>query len=642
MRIGIRTKTVMLLVFVAALPLAASLVGIVVGGRALRTQTIGNTILALARQDAQVLSVSLEKDVEELDVTMHEAPVLEALASSEHRLSPEQLQALDQAWPTMPLDAQPMRQVLEHPIAHTLRVLMQHDLRLLELMVTDRYGQLVAASGRTADFYQGDESWWQQTYDAGRGSIVIPPVNLDPSTHRWSLDICIPIIHDGKVIGVAREEFEFSKWFAKVDTEISPGLKATAVLLDEDGSIVWSSLGTEPYTQRRERPPEHQSGFRIVGDEIEASMPVILPATLPAQNVSVNMPKWTLMLYMPKRQAMADIDRLSLQSLLAGLFVVALIFMGGWILADRNLLARISRIAVAAREVSKGDLTARVRTAAPGKMLGPDQLDTLADDFNQMIARVEQGHGALREADEMKTNFIRVASHELRTPVSYIIGMSKLLGGSTEVERLSRALQSMGEKAGRLNEIVQGMFKLMTVGGSEFAMKYETLNLADVLDDVRKDCMPFADQRRQRLIVDVPPGMTPIQADRDKVHDMVENLVMNAIKFTPDNGAVKMRVGIQLGGLATISVQDQGSGISASDLPHLFEPFFSGSDVLHHSSGQAGYQKRGLGLGLAIVRHFAHLHGGTVHLTTSPTGSTFTVTLPLSPPIEPSKEQYTI
>ncbi|MCK4602319.1 MAG: sensor histidine kinase, partial [Phycisphaerae bacterium] len=98
-------------------------------------------------------------------------------------------------------------------------------------------------------------------------------------------------------------------------------------------------------------------------------------------------------------------------------------------------------------------------------------------------------------------------------------------------------------------------------------------------------------------------------------------------------------VGRQLGERVSIAVQDQGSGIAVGDLPHIFEPFFSGSDVMKHSSGQLGYQKRGMGLGLAVAKRFTELHGGTVSVSSGPSGSTFTVSIPSQPPPRPSRPE---
>jgi signal transduction histidine kinase len=237
----------------------------------------------------------------------------------------------------------------------------------------------------------------------------------------------------------------------------------------------------------------------------------------------------------------------------------------------------------------------------------------------------------LQSANELKSNFIRVAGHELRTPVSYILGMARLLKDSTDATRLCFAVQSMGAKARRLNEIVQAMFKLMPEGLRGEGMRYSRIQLGELLEEIYIDLFPFVELRGQRLIIEMMDRLPPLTADRDKLRDIIENLVVNGIKFTPDGGVVKVRCSLQLGERVMISVQDQGPGIPESEYPRLFQPFYSGSDPLTHSTGETGYQKRGIGLGLAIVRHFTELHHGTVHVSSSPTGATFSVTIPIEP-----------
>jgi signal transduction histidine kinase len=158
------------------------------------------------------------------------------------------------------------------------------------------------------------------------------------------------------------------------------------------------------------------------------------------------------------------------------------------------------------------------------------------------------------------------------------------------------------------------------------------VNISSLLESVYTDCQPWIERRDQRLIVEPGDEGLTIQADESKLRDIVENLVMNGIKFTPDGGQVKIEVQKQLGGYISIEVTDQGPGIPESDRPHIFEPFYSGSDVLKHSTGKSGHGKKGMGLGLAIVKHFTDLHGGIVQFVTGQSGSTFIVQIPIEPP----------
>jgi signal transduction histidine kinase len=209
--------------------------------------------------------------------------------------------------------------------------------------------------------------------------------------------------------------------------------------------------------------------------------------------------------------------------------------------------------------------------------------------------------------------------------------MGRLLRDSKDPEKLYQALQTVGTKAKRLDEITQAMFKLMPESPSAEAMHLEDVDLAELLAEVRMDMRLFLEQRNQNLILRITRDVPPIRADRGKLRDVLTNLVTNAIKFTPDGGEVGVDVSCRSPQTVAIAVSDQGPGIPPEDLPHIFEPFFSGTDVLLHSTGEAGYLKRGIGLGLTVVKYFVELHGGTVHVSTGAWGTIFTVEMPISP-----------
>jgi signal transduction histidine kinase len=148
--------------------------------------------------------------------------------------------------------------------------------------------------------------------------------------------------------------------------------------------------------------------------------------------------------------------------------------------------------------------------------------------------------------------------------------------------------------------------------------------LKQASDDVR----PFVELRHQTLTVDVPNDVGTANIDGEKIRDSINHLLLNAVKFTPDGGAVTIRARREDGGVL-VNVTDTGGGIDSQCLPRLFEPFFTGYDVSRHSSGQYEYGRRGLGLGLSVVKAFTELHGGKVAVDSElGKGSTFTITLP--------------
>jgi len=349
--------------------------------------------------------------------------------------------------------------------------------------------------------------------------------------------------------------------------------------------------------------------------------------------LDVRAPQWVLVLSRPKGEALADVYRLSLIMLGIGVVTIGGIFLVGLFLADRSLIHRLRRLEVATRRVAAGDLSGRLHPKGPEKrLLGRDEIDDLTDDFDRMIARVRESQESLQTANKLKSNFINIAGHELRSPVSYILAMTRLLKDCEDPNRLLQGVQSMAAKAHRLDGIIQSMFKLMLEGQLDRELHYGPVDVGELLDEVYVYALPFAERRNQRLEIERAGPLPTIRADMSKLTDVVENLVMNAIKFTPDDGRISLRAGPSRDGYVSIQVKDTGEGIPLEDLPHVFEPFYGTGEVMRHSSGAGGYQKRGMGLGLAIVKQFTELHGGRVEVNSSSRGTVFTVEIPISPP----------
>ncbi len=636
MKFGIRTKLVILLAVVALLPLVTGLFTLIYEGRRLRLRVVGQGVLHAAATDGRELQTRLFKDIEMIHIALHEAPVLADLEQLDTQMDLQRLQALDKAWPELSETAPEVAAVLNHPISDVLRLLRGKGDKFLELFVTDRYGQLVAASGKTTDFDQADETWWTTTYADGGGRVYLLPVRYDRSAAAWCLSICMPLAtREGEVVGIVKVVLGIEGWLGATTRRVGRG-EADVLVVRPDGRIIHGG-GVEPLsdTVTNWRGPgdvDQDGGWFVTDDHlIRAFSTVRLPEEFRGRPVTA--PSWSLVLSTPEDEAMGLVYRLTLNALGVGLGIIVALFLAGYYLIDRTVLRRIRVLERATRQVAQGDLAHRIRDHAGEKGLtGRDEIDELTDDFNRMVSEVQLSQGALEEANELKTNFIQIAGHELRTPVSYILGVVKLLATSTDADRLREAMVRMGAKAHRLNDIIQAMFKLMPEQRYAEQMTRGEVDLARVVANVFTDCKPFADGRSQRLIVEQIDSLPTIQGDRDKLRDVIENLVMNAIKFTRDGGEVRVRLGRQLGDNVSIRVIDQGPGIPEADLPHLFQPFFSTGDVMKHSSGASGYQKRGMGLGLAIVRHFTRLHGGDVHVATGPDGSTFTVTIPIEPP----------
>jgi signal transduction histidine kinase len=254
----------------------------------------------------------------------------------------------------------------------------------------------------------------------------------------------------------------------------------------------------------------------------------------------------------------------------------------------------------------------------------------LLDELQAANRELARANAELREANELKAAFIKVASHELRTPLTITLGLAELATRSPGLAPPVRDwLGSIHKASQRLHQVVNQLTKMLLAGRFERPLRPAPTDLTALLRQAAADVRPFVEQRRQELALDLAPDLGTPAVEADKIRDSIDHLLLNAVKFTPDGGRIRLAARRQPDGGTRIQVTDTGLGIDPSSLRHLFEPFFTRFDVSRHASGQFEFDRRGLGLGLSLVKAFVEMHGGTVEAASEPgRGSTFTVKLP--------------
>ena len=228
------------------------------------------------------------------------------------------------------------------------------------------------------------------------------------------------------------------------------------------------------------------------------------------------------------------------------------------------------------------------------------------------------------EANRLKDEFLAVVSHELRTPLNAMRGwMSLLRTAKLSEEQRAHALNVIDRNIGVQTQLVEDLLDISRIVSGRMRLSVHPVDLETVIAAAIDSVSPAAVAKEIRLqsAFDVPAGV--VHGDPDRLQQIVWNLLSNAIKFTPRGGRVDLSV-CCVDGQAELTVSDTGQGIAPEFLPHVFDRFRQGDSTSTRSFG-------GLGLGLAIVRHLAELHGGTV-VATSPgegRGASFTVRLPV-------------
>ena len=266
-----------------------------------------------------------------------------------------------------------------------------------------------------------------------------------------------------------------------------------------------------------------------------------------------------------------------------------------------------------------------------------DQYDLLAE-RKRLIAELQAANAQLLHANEelaragqLKTAFIEVASHEFNTPITLVLGLTELLklanpNRSDDEREILRQITVSGRQLSRL---VTNMLILLRAEDFRRTLQRSPVELAALIRSVVDQVNPFIHSRQLHLQLSLADDLGTFELDTDKISAVFVNLLTNAIKFTPDHGHIELSAWPSGDDEASICVTDRGVGLEPQALKHLFQPFFTQFDPSRHSSGDFGFNKRGLGLGLSIAKQFVEMHGGQISADSVPEGGTrITVRLP--------------
>ena len=245
-----------------------------------------------------------------------------------------------------------------------------------------------------------------------------------------------------------------------------------------------------------------------------------------------------------------------------------------------------------------------------------------------------RAYAEARRANQLKDDFLATLSHELRTPLNAILGYVRMLrAGAVPPDRQPRALEIVERNATALNAMVEDVLDVSRVVAGKVRLNVQPVDVPAVVQDAIATVSPAAEAKGLRIQSLIDSGTPPVSGDPARLQQVVWNLLSNAVKFTPRGGRVQVRVE-RTNSQVEIVVSDTGIGISAEFLPHMFERF-------RQADARFSREHAGLGLGLAIARHFVELHGGTISVTSAGQGqgATFRVRLPaMIVHIEPAPE----
>ena len=303
----------------------------------------------------------------------------------------------------------------------------------------------------------------------------------------------------------------------------------------------------------------------------------------------------------------AAMKRLAVQLSAGSFAMLACGWFIGWLIIGRALRP-IGAISKTAAEISGGDLSKRIPESG-----GANELGQLTGVLNSTFARLD-------ESFQQQARFTSDAAHELRTPVTVLLTHAQsTLNRERSPQEYREAFDVVVRTAQRMRRLIESLLELARLDAKQEPLRRENIDLAMIAAESVELLRPLADEKKVTLKTGLPE--TLCNADPDQIAQVITNLIANAIHYNREGGHVSVKLSREEKSV-TLTIADTGVGISADDLPHIFERFYRADKARSRSEGHTG-------LGLAIVKSIVDAHGGNIAAQSEPgQGSQFRVELP--------------
>ena len=301
---------------------------------------------------------------------------------------------------------------------------------------------------------------------------------------------------------------------------------------------------------------------------------------------------------------------------LAGALLAALVLFSGLI---NSMRAPLGRLVEGARRLAGGDLRTRVEVG------GPVEIATLGRAFNEMANSLERDARERDRVEQMKDDFVLTVSHELRTPVTVVKGFAEMLTAQRKSlnARQYEAAEVIAESSAQLQKMINDLLDLARSDAGKLRIEPKPIPVSPLVQRVGRQMGPHFEERDQRFTVSVPNDLPEVEADADRIAQVLANLLTNANKYAPEGAEVKLAAA-RVGDEIEFAVSDNGPGLGEDELDHVFDRFWRAQ------SGET-QEVGGTGLGLAIAKSLVDLHGGAISAdSTQGEGATFRFVLPIA------------
>jgi signal transduction histidine kinase/ActR/RegA family two-component response regulator len=454
----------------------------------------------------------------------------------------------------------------------------------------------------------------------------ISDVGAASAEHPWSrvgdvpvdMSYVLQVTDSGAVLTV---EYNSSAVLAVFD-DVESDAPAEAMLFDGMGQRLAPSLPVDPATQAAAPAGSCTTAHNLPGEPIVTAggrrvMRQLYPMeSLPGACVVASI-DYDEQVLKPAAQLRRDLFIQGSAFVLVGMLLS--------LAAARRIAAPVRRLADAARALQHGQFGATIPTGGPSEVQALGRaFAAMSNDLADLLAREQAGRREAEAANRSKDQFLAMLSHELRTPLTAVLGWAHTLRvAAADGERVQRAAAAIERNAESQRRLIEDLLDVAGIAAGRVRMSPSHIVIDPVVEAALDAVAPQAEEKHIQVRTRFETKGLTVYADPQRLQQIVWNLVWNAVKYTPENGRVDVRVRTS-GRLAELIVSDTGVGIDPEFLPHVFGWFRQADSGRIPDHG-------GIGLGLALVRQLVELHGGSVRAESPGVnkGSTFVVTLPL-------------
>jgi signal transduction histidine kinase len=452
---------------------------------------------------------------------------------------------------------------------------------------------------------------------------TVRPAPLGGAEHRFA--IRVPVVRQGTMKSVLSAVIDVASLATVVPRQVPGSDEWTRTILDPDGTIAVRTRGAENFigmrADERFRGRISSVAETISRETTRDGLPVYAASSRGQYG-------WTAVVVVPRSVLDAPLSA-SLAGMVTGGIALILSGMAAVILVSRRLSGDIEAATLAAEAVAEGRQLApttshvvETRRLQRSLSTAAALLEQRARERDEQIRRADAARSEAEDANRTKDQFLAVLGHELRNPLAPALTALELMKARNPAG-FTREREVLERQVAHMARLVNDLLDVSRLARGKVQLQRQRFELREAVDRAVDMARPVLVQNDHVLTVSVPAAGLPLDADLDRIVQVLANLLTNAARYTPAGGRVMLTASAS-DGRATIMCEDNGPGVPAELVPNLFKPFAQGPRALDRREG-------GLGLGLALARIFTELHGGTIEVASrSPeSGARFVITLPL-------------